>query len=86
MIATCALARARSKVLQEVLMCALARARSKVAQFCSNMRGGQIFEFRFPEGNYRHFSHVSPWSLSLAMIMGDLSEHASKSGRNPMVF
>ena len=30
-IATCALARARSKVLREVLMCALARARSKVA-------------------------------------------------------
>ena len=57
-IATCALARARSKVLQEVLMCALARARSKVAQSCSNMSGGQILEFRFLEGNYRHSSHV----------------------------
>ena len=29
-IATCALARARSKILQEVLICALARARSEV--------------------------------------------------------
>ena len=56
--ATCALARARSKVLQEVLICALARARSKVAQSCSNMSGGQILEFRFLEGNYRHSSHV----------------------------
>ena len=58
-IATCALARARSKVLQEVLMCALARARSKVAQSCSHMSGGQILEFRFLEGNYRHSSHVA---------------------------
>ena len=57
-VATCALARARSKVLQEVLICALARARSKVAQSCSNMSGGQILEFRFLEGNYRHSSHV----------------------------
>ena len=57
-VGTCALARARSKVLQEVLMCALARARSKVAQSCSNMSGGQILEFRFLQGNYRHFSHV----------------------------
>ena len=57
-VATCALARARSKVLQEVLICALARARSKVAQSCSNMSGGQILEFRFLQGNYRHFSHV----------------------------
>ena len=57
-IATCALARARSKVLQAVLMCALARARSNVAQCCSNMREGQIWEFRFLDGNYRHFSHV----------------------------
>ena len=57
-IATCALARARSKVLQEVLICALARARSKVAQSRSNMSGGQILEFRFLEGNYRHSSHV----------------------------
>ena len=58
-IATCALARARSKVLQEVLICALARARRKVAQSCSNMSGGQILEFRFLEGNYRHSSHVA---------------------------
>ena len=57
-VATCALARARSKVLQEVLICALARARSKVAQSCSNMSRGQILQFRFLEGNYRHFSHV----------------------------
>ena len=57
-IATCALVRARSKVLQEVLICALARARSKVAQSCSHMSGGQILEFRFLEGNYRHSSHV----------------------------
>ena len=57
-IATCALARARSKVLQEVLMCALARARSKVAQSCSHMSGGQILEFRFLEWNYRHSLHV----------------------------
>ena len=57
-VATCALARARSKVLQEVLICALARARSKVAQSCSNMSGGQILEFRFLQWNYRHFSHV----------------------------
>ena len=57
-VATCALARARSKVLQEVLICALARARSKVAQSCSHMSGGQILEFRFLEGNYRHSSHV----------------------------
>ena len=57
-IATCALARARSKVLQEVLMCALARARSKVAQSCSHMSGGRIWEFRFLEGNYRHSSYV----------------------------
>mgnify|MGYP003329754701 CR=1 FL=1 len=57
-VATCALAAARSKVLQEGLMCALARARSKVAQCCSNMGEGQILEFRFLEGNYRHFSHV----------------------------
>ena len=41
-MATCALARARSKVLQEVLMCALARARSKVSQCCSHMSEGQI--------------------------------------------
>ena len=41
-MATCALARARSKVLQEVLMCALARATSKVSQCCSNMSQGQI--------------------------------------------
>ena len=57
-VATCALARARSKVLQEVLICALARARSTVAQSCSNMSRGQILEFRFLEGNYRHSSHV----------------------------
>ena len=57
-IATCALARARSKVLQEVLMCALARARSKVSQCCPNMSQGQILEYRFLEGNYRHYSHV----------------------------
>ena len=57
-IATCALARARSKVLQEVLMCALARARSKVSQCCSNMSQRQILEFRFLDGNYRHYSHV----------------------------
>ena len=57
-IAICALARARSKVLQEALMCALARARSKVAQSCSHMSEGQILEFRFLEGNYRHSSHV----------------------------
>ena len=57
-IATCALARARSKVLQEVLMCALARARSKVSQCCSNMSRGQILEFRFLDWNYRHSSHV----------------------------
>ena len=44
-IAFCALARARSKVLQEVLSCALARARSKVSQCCSNMGQGQILEF-----------------------------------------
>ena len=56
--ATCALARARSKVLQEVLMCALARARSKVSQCCSNMSQRQILEFRFLDGNYRHYSHV----------------------------
>ena len=56
--ATCALARARSKVLQEVLICALARARSKVAQSSSHVGGGQILEFRFLQGNYRHFSHV----------------------------
>ena len=57
-VATCAPARARSDVLQEVLLCALARARSKVAQSCSNMSRGQILEFRFLEGNYRHSSHV----------------------------
>ena len=57
-IATCALARARSKVLQDVLMCALARARSKVSQCCSNMSRGQILEFRFLERNYKHSSHV----------------------------
>ena len=85
-MATCALARARSKVLQEVLMCALARARSKVSQCCSNMSRGQILEFRFLEGNYKHSSQWSPWSFSLAIIMGDLSEHVSKSATNPMVF
>ena len=57
-VATCALARARSKVLQEVLICVLARARSKVAQSSSHVGGGQILEFRFLEGNYRHSSHV----------------------------
>ena len=57
-VATCALAAARSKVLQEVLMCALARARSKVAQSCSHMSGGQIVEFRFLEWNSSDFSHV----------------------------
>ena len=57
-MATCALARARSEVLQEVLMCALARARSKVSQCCSNTSEGQFWEFRFLEGNYRHSSHV----------------------------
>ena len=57
-VATCALTRARSKVLQAVLICALARARSKVAQSSSHMSGGQILEFRFLEGNYRHSSHV----------------------------
>ena len=49
-VATCALARARSKVLQEVLICALARARSKVAQSCSNMSGGQIFGISISRG------------------------------------
>ena len=44
--------------MQEALMRALARARSKVAQSCSHMSGGQILEFRFLEGNYRHSSHV----------------------------
>ena len=57
-VATCALARARSKVLQEVLICALARARSKVAQSSAHVGGGQILEFRFLEGNYRHSPHV----------------------------
>ena len=57
-MATCALARARSKVLQAVLMCALARAGSKVPQCCSHMSGGRIWEFRFLEGIYRHSSHV----------------------------
>ena len=56
--ATCALARTRSKVLHEVLICALARARSKVAQSSSHVGGGQILEFRFLQGNYRHSSHV----------------------------
>ena len=68
-IATCALARARSKVLQEVLMCALARARSKVSQCCPNMSQGQILEFRCLEGNYRHFSHV------VAMIAQQRDDH-----------
>ena len=68
-VATCALARARSKVLQAVLMCALARARSNVAQCCSNMREGQIWEFRFLEGKYRHFSHV------VAMIAKHRHDH-----------
>ena len=57
-MATGALARARSKVLQEVLICALARARNKVAQSCSHMGGGQILEFRFLEKNFKHSSHV----------------------------
>ena len=68
-IATCALARARSKVLQEVLMCALARARSKVSQCCSNMSRGQILEFRFLERNYRHSLHV------VAMIAQHRGDH-----------
>ena len=68
-IATCVLARARSKVLQEVLICALARARSKVSQCCSNMSEGQILEFRFLEGNYRHSSHV------VAMIAQHRDDH-----------
>ena len=59
-VATCALARARSKVLQAVLMCALARARSNVAQCCSNMREGQIWEFRFLEGIIGTFRMWSP--------------------------
>ena len=69
-IATCALARARSKVLQEVLMCALAWARSKVSQCCSNMSEGQILEFRFLEGNYTHLSHV------VAMVAQAHDDHA----------
>ena len=68
-IATCALARARSKVLQEVLMRALARAGSKVAQSCSHMSGGRIWEFRFLEGNYGHSSHV------VAMIAQHRDDH-----------
>ena len=68
-IATCALARARSKVLQEVLMCALARARSKVAQSCSHMSGGQILEFRFLDLNYKHFPHV------VAMVAEHHNDH-----------
>ena len=69
-IATCAIARARSKVLQGVLICVLARARSKVAQCCSNMSEGQMWEFRFPEGNYMHFSH------GVAMIARHHDDHA----------
>ena len=68
-VATCALARARSKVLQEVLICALARARSKVAQSSSHVGGGQILEFRFLQGNYRHSSHV------VAMIAQHRDDH-----------
>ena len=44
-IATCALVRARSKVVQAVLMCALARARSKVPQCCSNMSEARFSHF-----------------------------------------
>ena len=68
-IPTCALVRARSKVVQAVLMCALARARSKVPQCCSNMSQGQILEFRFSEGNYRHLLHV------VAMIAQHRDDH-----------
>ena len=68
-VATCALARARSKVLQAVLMCALVRARSNVTQCCSNMREGLIWKFRFLEGNYKHFSHV------VAMIAKHRHDH-----------
>ena len=68
-IATCALARARSKVLQAVLMCALARPRSKVAQSCSHMSEGLILEFRFLEWNYRHSSHV------VAMVAQPRDDH-----------
>ena len=72
-IATCALVRARSKVVQAVLMCALARARSKVPQCCSNMSQGQILEFRFFEGNYRHLLHV------VAMIAQHRDDHECPS-------
>ena len=68
-IATCALVRARSKVVQAVLMCALARARSKVPQCCPNMSQGQILEYRCLEGNYRHFSNV------VAMIAQHRDDH-----------
>ena len=57
-IAICALAAARSKVLQSLLMCVLAAARSISSQCCSNISEGQILEYRFLEGNHRHFSNV----------------------------
>ena len=68
-VATCVLARARSKVLQAVLICALARARSKVSQCCPNMSQGQILEFRLLERNYKHFLHV------VAMVAQHRDDH-----------
>ena len=68
-IATCALAAARSKGLQAVLMCALAAARSISSQCCSNMSQGQILEFRFLDANYVHFSHV------VAMVAQPRDDH-----------
>ena len=75
-IATCALGRARSKVLQDVLMCALARSRSKVSQCCSNMSEGQIWGISISRGKFlapfacgRHGHSASRCSCMTLMTM-----------------